>query len=91
MSTDPLDAQSVVAESAGQPWEGLPAGTLMGHIHLHVAHLPETETFYNALGFEVVLDYPGALFMSMVYYYHIGLNIWNGEGAKRVGPQTALE
>ena len=54
MSTDPLDGESIVAESAGQTWEGLPAGTVMGHVHLHVANLPETETFYNALGFEVV-------------------------------------
>jgi catechol 2,3-dioxygenase len=84
MSTDPLDAQSIVAESKGQPWEGLPAGTLMGHIHLHVARIPETETFYNALGFEVVCYYPGAVFMSTgKYHHHIAANIWNGEGAPK--------
>lgn len=82
MSTDPLDGESVVAESAGKSWEGLPAGTLMGHIHLHVANLSETEEFYNALGFEVACNYPGALFMSTgKYHHHLGLNIWNGEGA----------
>ena len=54
MSTDPLDGESIVAESGEQTWDGLPAGTVMGHVHLHVAHFPETETFYNALGFEVV-------------------------------------
>ncbi len=64
MSTDPLDGESVVAESAGQTWDGLPAGTVMGHVHLHVANLPETEKFYNALGFEIACHYPGALFMS---------------------------
>ncbi len=81
MSTDPLDGESIIAESAGRTWEGLPVGTVMGHVHLHVANLPETEIFYNALGFEVVTNYPQALFMSNgKYHHHIGLNTWNGEG-----------
>lgn len=84
MSTDPLDGESIVAESAGQTWNGLPAGTVMGHVHLHVANLPKTEIFYNALGFEVVTNYPQALFMSNgKYHHHIGLNTWNGEGVSR--------
>jgi len=84
MSTDPLDGDSIIAESGEQTWDGLPAGTVMGHVHLHVAHLPETETFYNALGFEVVTNYPQALFMSNgKYHHHIGLNTWNGVGAPR--------
>ena len=84
MVTDPLDGESIIAESAGQTWDGLPAGTVMGHVHLHVANLPETETYYNALGFEVVSNYPQALFMSNgKYHHHIGLNTWNGEGASR--------
>ena len=84
MSTDPLDGESVVAESAGQTWNGLPAETVMGHVHLHVANLKETEKFYNALGFEIACHYPGALFMSTgKYHHHLGLNIWNGEGAQR--------
>lgn len=84
MSTDPLDGDSIVAESGEQTWNGLPVGTVMGHVHLHVAHLPETEKFYNALGFEVVTDYPQALFMSNgKYHHHIGLNTWNGVGAPR--------
>ena len=84
MSTDPLDGESVVAESAGQTWNGLPAETVMGHVHLHVANLKETEKFYKALGFEIACNYPGALFMSTgKYHHHLGLNIWNGEGAQR--------
>lgn len=84
MATDPLDGDSIVAESAGQVWDGLPTGTIMGHVHLHVANLPDAEKFYNALGFEVVTNYPQALFMSNgKYHHHIGLNTWNGEGAPR--------
>lgn len=82
MTTDPLNADDIVTESVGQQWQGLPEGTIMGHIHLHVADLAETETFYNALGFEVVAHYPQALFMANgKYHHHIGLNTWNGEGA----------
>ena len=84
MSTDPLNGESIVAESAGKSWDGLPEKTVMGHVHLHVANLPVTETFYNALGFEVVTNYPQALFMSTgKYHHHIGLNTWSGEGASR--------
>ncbi|AOV06232.1 VOC family protein [Sporosarcina ureilytica] len=84
MSTDQLDAESVVAESEGRVWNGLPAGTLMGHIHLHVASLSEAEAFYNALGFEVVANYPQALFMANgKYHHHIGLNTWHGGGDAR--------
>lgn len=84
MSTDQLDGDSIVAESAGQKWDGLPAGTIMGHVHLHVANLPHAEKFYHALGFEVVSNYPQALFMANgKYHHHIGLNTWNGEGAEK--------
>lgn len=82
MSTEPLDVESIIAESGDLTWDGLPAGTVMGHVHLHVAHLPETEMFYNALGFEVVTNYQQALFMSNgKYHHHLGLNTWNGVGA----------
>jgi len=84
MTTDPLDAQGIVAESAGQPFIGLPTETIMGHVHLHVSNLQETEKFYNALGFEVTSHYPQALFMSSgKYHHHIALNMWNGVGAAR--------
>lgn len=84
MQTDPLDADSIIAESGEQTWDGLPVGTIMGHVHLHVSNLPETEVFYNALGFEVVANYPQALFMSNgQYHHHLGLNTWNGVGASR--------
>ncbi|MGM9957508.1 MAG: VOC family protein [Peribacillus sp.] len=81
MVTDPLDGNSILAESDAA-WSGLPAGTLMGHIHLHVANLKDTEKFYTSgLGFKVVTRYEGALFTSTGdYHHHIGLNVWNGVG-----------
>lgn len=83
MATLQIDAQSILAEGASTPWNGLPAETVMGHIHLHVAELDKTKEFYQALGFEVLTpNYPGALFMgSGKYHHHIGLNTWAGVGA----------
>ncbi|PLR69044.1 VOC family protein [Bacillus sp. UMB0893] len=84
MATEPLDAQSVLAEGKGEAWSVLPAETVMGHIHLHVSHLKNTEEFYEkGLGFQVVTRYgKQALFMSTGgYHHHIGLNTWAGEGA----------
>ncbi|NRD77095.1 VOC family protein [Bacillus sp. BRMEA1] len=86
MSTEPLNVESVLADGQGESWEGLPAGTLMGHIHLHVSELKRTEEFYiKGLGFEVVSRYgTQALFISSgKYHHHIGLNTWNGIGAPK--------
>ncbi|MBT2646650.1 VOC family protein [Bacillus sp. ISL-34] len=82
MGTDPLDGNDLLEESDDE-WRKLPAGTLMGHIHLHVADLRKTEEFYMlGLGFSVVNRYGGALFTSTGgYHHHIGLNTWNGVGA----------
>ncbi len=83
MATQALDVQNILAEGHGETWEGLPAETLMGHIHLHVSEFEKTEEFYlKGLGFEVVCRYGGqALFISTGgYHHHIGLNTWNGMG-----------
>lgn len=87
MDTLQIDAQGILAAGASTKWEGLPEGTVMGHIHLHVSELVETEKFYKLLGFEVVTpNYPGALFMSTgKYHHHIGLNTWAGVGAPPAG------
>jgi catechol 2,3-dioxygenase len=80
MTTDPLDVQSLLAASDGEPWAGAPAGTTMGHVHLHVGRLEDSERFYHrALGFDkTVWSYPGALFMSAGgYHHHLGTNVWS--------------
>jgi catechol 2,3-dioxygenase len=86
MATQALDAENLLARGMDQGWNGLPAGTVMGHIHLHVAELAKTEEFYTkGLGFDVVSRYgPQALFISTgKYHHHIGLNTWNGVGAPK--------
>lgn len=90
MTVDPLDFADLLSGEQ-QPWEGLPAGTVMGHIHLHVSELKQTEEFYvKGLGFDVVCRYGDqALFISSgKYHHHIGLNTWNGVGAPKPSPNS---
>jgi catechol 2,3-dioxygenase len=85
MTVDPLNFENLLTTvKPGGKWQGMPEGTVMGHIHLHVSELKKTEEFYvKGLGFDVVNRYGGqALFLSSgKYHHHIGLNTWNGVGA----------
>jgi len=85
MDTRRLDLGGLLAEPGSErPWEGLPAGTSIGHVHLHVRGLDEAERFYHGtLGFDVTTRYGGqALFVSAGdYHHHVGLNTWAGAGA----------
>jgi len=87
MSTEPLDVRAVLAAGGEEPFRGVPAGTTIGHVHLHVGDLPWASRFYHdGLGFDrVVWQYPGALFLSAGgYHHHLGTNTWarNAEPAK---------
>lgn len=79
MATDPLDFASVAAAGRGEPWTGAPAGTVMGHIHLHVGELDAGKRFFHdGLGLDVMVwSYPGALFYAAGgYHHHLGTNTW---------------
>lgn len=86
MATDPLDVPGLLAEpdNAAEPDAGLPPETVLGHVHLHVSHIPEAEAFYqNVIGFELMLRYgPTASFLAAGgYHHHLGINTWAGAGA----------
>jgi catechol 2,3-dioxygenase len=86
MATNALDLRGVLAEIDGaeEPQRQAPSGTRIGHVHLQVDELKESEAFYNGvLGFDVVVRlYPGALFLSAGgYHHHIGMNTWHSAGA----------
>lgn len=83
-----LFAELKEGESIAAP---MPAGTRIGHVHLHVGSLDAAMKFYvEVIGFEfqmlgrgfgmadVTLDYPPHI---------LAFNVWNGEGA----PQAPLE
>lgn len=91
MSTDPVDVDGLLNDSEGLAWNGLPAGTVIGHVHFHVGNLQKALEFYSGiLGFDLVAAYGGsALFISAGgYHHHIGLNVWAGEGAQPAPPDA---
>ena len=60
-----------------------PAGTHIGHVHLKVADLERSVTFYHdVMGFDIVARYGAqAAFLSAGgYHHHIGLNTWESAG-----------
>lgn len=82
MATEPLDVQALLDAAPRAPWTGMPAGTTVGHVHLHVGDLDRAETFYHeALGLDKTMwGYPGALFLSADgYHHHLGTNVWAGD------------
>ncbi|MCE9601341.1 MAG: VOC family protein [Gemmatimonadetes bacterium] len=84
MGTGSVDVPGLVAVAGPEPWTGLPGGTVIGHVHLHVADIARASAFYSdALGFDrMVWSYPGALFFGAGgYHHHLGTNVWAGAGA----------
>jgi catechol 2,3-dioxygenase len=95
MTTLPLDVDALLAElddPATEPFEGLPAGTTMGHVHLRVAEIPGTLAFYrDVLGFELMASYgsQAAFLAAGGYHHHVGANTWQSSGAPPPPPGTA--
>ena len=84
MATDPLDMPGLIATAGDKPWSGMPPGTTMGHVHLHIGDIAAGSAFYSgALGFDkTVWHYPGALFLAAGgYHHHLGTNTWAGPTA----------
>lgn len=92
MAGDPIDIDALLAEpGADQPFDNLPEGTTLGHVHLRVTNLAATEAFYTGvLGFEVVSRWPGALFISVGgYHHHFGLNTWQSQHGAPAPEETS--
>jgi catechol 2,3-dioxygenase len=91
MATLTLNAADLVRASRGIAWDGMPPGTRIGHVHLFVSDLDAAARFYHeGLGLDkVLLEFPGALFMSAGgYHHHLGTNTW-AAGAPRAEPGDA--
>jgi catechol 2,3-dioxygenase len=84
MATDPIDMASLLEAAGDARWVGMPAGTVIGHVHLHVGDIPAAARFFSeTLGFDrMVWHYPGALFLGADgYHHHLGTNTWAGTTA----------
>lgn len=95
ITTLPLDVDGLLRElpdPESDPFEGLPAGTVMGHVHLRVASIDDTVSFYrNVLGFELMarLGQQAAFLAAGGYHHHLGANTWESAGATAPPPGTA--
>ena len=95
MTTLPLDVDDLLGalgEPAAEPFDGLPDGTVVGHVHLRVADVAAAVDFYNrVLGFDVTAQAgPAAAFLSAGgYHHHIGANMWESRGASPAPPGSA--
>jgi catechol 2,3-dioxygenase len=87
MTTEPLDLENLLGElddPEREPFERLPRGTVMGHVHLQVADVPDTLAFYrDVLGFDLMVTYgdQAAFLAAGGYHHHVGANTWNSAGA----------
>jgi len=95
MTIDPLDVEGLLreadadAKASGQSWSGLAPGTTIGHVHLHVSFIEDSEQFYReVLGFDLMQRYgESASFLSAGgYHHHIAVNVWSGVGAPHPPP-----
>src|SRR4051794_11979260 len=95
LTTLPLDVDSLMAELAEPPWEpfeGLPEGTLMGHVHLKVANLADAIAFHrDAVGLALMaqLGSQAAFLAAGGYHHHLGANVWESAGAPPPPPGSA--
>ena len=87
MTTIALDVDDILGtldDPMNTPFDGMPAGTDMGHVHLRVADVPAAIAFYrDVLGMDLMATYgPAAAFLSAGgYHHHIGANVWQSRGA----------
>jgi catechol 2,3-dioxygenase len=95
MTTLPLDVDGLLAELADParaPFDGLAAGTVMGHVHLRVADVPAATAFYrDVLGFGLMALFgrQAAFLSAGGYHHHIGANAWESAGAPPAPEDTA--
>jgi catechol 2,3-dioxygenase len=95
LTTFPLDVESLLGElrdPGAEPFDGLPDGTVMGHVHLKVARIPETIEFYrDVLGFGLMaaLGSQAAFLSAGGYHHHVGANVWESAGAPSPPEGTA--
>jgi catechol 2,3-dioxygenase len=95
LTTLPLDVASLLGElpdPESEPFDGLPDGTVMGHVHLKVRAIPETVAFYrDALGFGLMaqLGTQAAFLAAGGYHHHVGANTWESAGATPPPPGSA--
>ena len=90
MATLPLNTKDLLKESNDNGWTGMPADTVIGHVHLHVSNLSNAMKFYrDILGLNLTTTYPGAYFFAAGrYHHHIATNTWLGTNILPASPES---
>lgn len=76
-----MDAEGVIAANDGSQ-DGFPVGTTVGHVHLKVADLMQTENYFTeVLGLSLKNNFgdQAKFFATGDYHHHIGSNVWLGK------------
>jgi len=87
LTTVPLDVRGllgVLPDAETEPFDALPDGTVMGHVHLKVAAIAETVAFYrDVVGFGLMAQVgnQAAFLAAGGYHHHLGANTWESAGA----------
>ena len=84
MTTEPLDADGVLAEAEGDLPEAA-AGTDIGHVHFKVADVERAVAFWTEeVGMELMARYgtDAAFIADAGYHHHVGANSWYSRGAE---------
>ena len=95
LTTLPLDVDDLLGElddPETEPFDGLPGGTTVGHVHLRVADVPQSIAFYrDTLGFDLMATYgdQAAFLAAGGYHHHVGANTWQSLGAPAAPEGTA--
>lgn len=95
MTTLPLDVDDLLGqlEDPGTAsFDGLPDGTVMGHVHLRVAAVEPTVRFFrDVLGFALMAELAGsaAFLAAGGYHHHFGANTWESADAPAPPPGAA--
>lgn len=91
---EPLDLHEVFSHLDDRDLERpLPAGTRIGHTHLHVAAIEPALDFYEAIGFTRNVNLWGLGMADMhaggSFPHRLAVNVWQGAGAPQPPPGTA--
>lgn len=85
MATDELDIPGLLSLTNPRVpnYAGAPEGLRIGHMHLRVGDLAQAGHFYHgAIGLDPTRSRSGAAFLSSGrYHHHLGINVWQSQGA----------
>jgi catechol 2,3-dioxygenase len=87
-AVEPLDMDAVLPHAPATPQDLLPAGTLVGHVHLHVRHLETAQAFYDdVIGFTRNVTGPRLGFADLslggTFPHRLAVNTWQRPGSPR--------